>query len=189
MTKEWRQGQKKEMERRTFSFFCCCFRIIWKSCGSEGRGVGRISWNQKCTWGGGRGGKHNDKKNDTHTKIPNTKNQKYGEKSFIPRTCKYWSYPGPGLHQHCYSHSHSHIERQSILPSTHPVPVSSRVSLGLHGRCFRLFWLSLNKWTTCWWMIASSAVSSFSLFTYLWFEENSFFSFMFRMSLFEKGII
>lgn len=40
------------------------------------------------------------------------------------------------------------------------------------------FWLSLNKWTTCWWMFASSAVSSFSLFTYLRFEENSFFFFL-----------
>ncbi len=129
--KKWRGGLCLR-----FSFFF----IILKSCGSEGRGVGRISWNQKFFWGGGGGGrnkmteKKKKKKNDNHTKTPNTKNQKYGEKSFIQRTCKYWSYPGPGLYCYCYSHTHrhththlhtyTHIKSQSIPPSTHPVCVS-----------------------------------------------------------------
>lgn len=57
--------------------FCFCFLffiLFSKSCGSEGK-EGRKSLNQKCTCG--RGGEEytmTKKKNDNHTKIPNTKN-------------------------------------------------------------------------------------------------------------------
>lgn len=81
-------------------------------------------------------------KNDNHTKIPNTKNQKYGEKSFIQRTCKYRSYPGPGLY-YCYCYSH-------ILPLRTPCyqPISSHVSLIC---VFMLFFLIDNFVKDCYW--------------------------------------
>ena len=57
VTKEWRQGQKKENEEEDCAYIFPFFKIIIsKSCGSEGRGVGRMSLNQKFTWGGGGGG-------------------------------------------------------------------------------------------------------------------------------------
>lgn len=55
-------------------------------------------------------------KNDNHTKISNTKNN--GEKSFIQRTCKYRSYPGPGLVSLQITHSFHHE------PSSHQTIVA-----------------------------------------------------------------
>lgn len=150
MTKEWRKDKKNE-EEEDFAFFFIVVIINKKSCGSEGRGVGWIRLNQKFTWGGGGGGIHNDKKQkksqkiDNHTKITNTKNQKYGEKSFIQRTCKYWSYPGPGLY--CYFHTtyiHTHTCTHTPIhsASTHHVCVCSCVSYRF--AC----WITLNDFQT-----------------------------------------
>lgn len=95
MTTEWRQGQNQcggEKRRRglcilTFSFFLLQKLRVWTR-----RRVERLKpkiylrrRKRSTQW----------QKNDNHTKISNTKNN--GEKSFIQRTCKYWSYPGPGL--------------------------------------------------------------------------------------------
>ena len=130
-----------------------------------------MSLNQKFTWGGGGGGntqwqkdkkkidlrgrgrkknkntKKKKKKNDNHTKIPNTKNQKYGEKSFIQRTCKYWSYPGPGLYCYCYCYSHTH--KHTHTPSCHPLIlfVSAHVSLiGFFHACYKYFIFNFFGW-------------------------------------------
>lgn len=115
------KDKKNGGQRLHFPFFF--WLLFRKSCGSKGRGVGRISLNQKFTWGGGGGGIHNDKKKEKEKKkrqpYQNPKYQKYGEKSFIQRTCKYWSYPGPGLYCYCYLHTHTNTHTSRANPSRH----------------------------------------------------------------------